>query len=246
MHKEAQQAAGGLTSLSATSEEGAHPQLNSDQTKSTGDRLKTDHTDLGTNEVSRSDEISKKIKLEDLLDLMKDTRSAFYTPDSPQYEAIIISDESEEVETKKDEDTHTTSHDVHVLQSQKGKLEKQKAKAEAEVASLKVRPLYLDINQLTELLLKKHVQDMEIELSGDLKEILKKLETFTSTISSLTSQPSPLKRASSWCSICLIRCRFTCEEMRILSLELVFSLPCEFRSSSRVPMNFDDKGTTML
>ncbi|GKC56222.1 hypothetical protein Tco_1083820 [Tanacetum coccineum] len=29
MHKEAQQAAGGLTSLSATSEEGAHPQLNS-------------------------------------------------------------------------------------------------------------------------------------------------------------------------------------------------------------------------
>ncbi|GKF25176.1 hypothetical protein Tco_0081070 [Tanacetum coccineum] len=34
---------------------------------------------------------------------------------------------------------------------------------------------------------------MEIELPGDLKEILKKLETFTSTISSLTSQVAELK-----------------------------------------------------
>ncbi|GJX46683.1 hypothetical protein Tco_0271873 [Tanacetum coccineum] len=32
MHKEAQQAAGGSTSLGATSEEGAYPQLNSDST----------------------------------------------------------------------------------------------------------------------------------------------------------------------------------------------------------------------
>ncbi|GJU48504.1 hypothetical protein Tco_1218059 [Tanacetum coccineum] len=36
--------------------------------------------------------------------------------------------------------------------------------------------------------LKKHVQDMEIELPEDLKEIPTKLETFTSTISSLSSQ----------------------------------------------------------
>ncbi|GJX04076.1 hypothetical protein Tco_0189992 [Tanacetum coccineum] len=54
---------------------------------------------------------------------------------------------------------------VHLLQSQKEKLEQQKAKAEA-----------------------KHVRDMEIELPGDLKEIPTKLETFTSIISSLTSQ----------------------------------------------------------
>ncbi|GJZ29272.1 retrovirus-related pol polyprotein from transposon TNT 1-94 [Tanacetum coccineum] len=139
MHKEAQQAAGGPTYLGATSEEGAYPQLSSgcdaladsiaeadpgkckpndsipsqqDKTKSGGDGLKTAHTDLGTNEESRSDEISKKIKLEDLSDLMKDTRSAFFTPDSLQDEPIIISDESEDVETKKDEDTLATSHDV--------------------------------------------------------------------------------------------------------------------------------------
>ncbi|GJX04077.1 hypothetical protein Tco_0189993 [Tanacetum coccineum] len=139
MHKEAQQAAGGPTSLGATSKEGAHPHLSSDmstftfikpvystsfiftlslhqegmdegtqnysldhklagtnpsvlidKTKSAEDGLRTAHTDLGTNEESRADEISKKIKLEDLLDLMKDTRSALFTPNSPQDEPIIF------------------------------------------------------------------------------------------------------------------------------------------------------------
>ncbi|GKB37844.1 hypothetical protein Tco_0882786, partial [Tanacetum coccineum] len=112
--------------------------------------------------------------------------------------------------------------------------EQQKAKAEAKVASLKARPSYPDINQLTNLLvtsikpefskllashdfasclpnalkeisskftelsreikeLKKHVQDMEIELPVDLKEIPKKLETFTSTIFSLSSQVAEMK-----------------------------------------------------
>ncbi|GJU11160.1 retrovirus-related pol polyprotein from transposon TNT 1-94 [Tanacetum coccineum] len=119
MHKEAHQAASGPTSLGATSEEGAHPQLSSgtnssvlvNQTKSTRDGLKTAHTNLGTNEESTSDEISKKIKLEDLSNLMQDTRSSFLTPDSTQDEPIIISDESEEDKTKRYEDIHTTSHD---------------------------------------------------------------------------------------------------------------------------------------
>ncbi|GJW16938.1 hypothetical protein Tco_0024374 [Tanacetum coccineum] len=159
-----EQAVGGPTSLGATSEEGAHPQLSSDmsafiiidpvysasfictlslhhdasgmdegtknysfdhifagtnpsvlvdKTKSVGDGLKTAHTDLGANEESRADEISKKIKLEDLSNLLKDTRSAFFTPDSPPDEPIIILDESEEEEeVAKDKDTHATSYDV--------------------------------------------------------------------------------------------------------------------------------------
>ncbi|GJT56792.1 hypothetical protein Tco_0991846 [Tanacetum coccineum] len=138
MHKEAQQAAGGPTSLGATSEEGAHPQLNNghdastdstaeadprnsasndsipaqqDQTKYDGDGLKTANTDSGANEESRADEISNKIKLEDLSDLLKDTRSAFFTADSTQDEPIIVSEESEEEEVEKD-DTHATSYDV--------------------------------------------------------------------------------------------------------------------------------------
>ncbi|GJS85244.1 hypothetical protein Tco_0751785 [Tanacetum coccineum] len=132
MHKEAQQATGGPTSLGATSEEGAHPQLSSadstaqanpgnsapndsiptqqDQTKSTRDELKTAHS--GTNEESGADEISKKIKMEDLSDLLKDKRSAFFTPDSLQDEPIIVSDESEEEDTEKDESTRATSHNV--------------------------------------------------------------------------------------------------------------------------------------
>ncbi|GJS33242.1 hypothetical protein Tco_1170898 [Tanacetum coccineum] len=61
---------------------------------------------LGTNEESRSDEISRKIKLEDLSNLMQDTRSTFLTPNEP----IIVSDESEEDETERYEDAHTTSH----------------------------------------------------------------------------------------------------------------------------------------
>ncbi|GJU87113.1 hypothetical protein Tco_1294659 [Tanacetum coccineum] len=76
-----------------------------DKTKSLGHGLKTAHTDLGTNEESRSDEISKKIKLEDLSNLMQDTRSAFFSPDSPQDEPIILLDESEEEETKRYKDT---------------------------------------------------------------------------------------------------------------------------------------------
>nr|GEX19942.1 hypothetical protein [Tanacetum cinerariifolium] len=86
---------------------------------------------------------------------------------------------------------------VHLLQSQKKELELPKVIAEAEVASMKAKPSYPDINQLTELLiiglygeikeLKQHIKDMEIELPGDLKEISSKVETFTSTISNLSS-----------------------------------------------------------
>ncbi|GKF45440.1 hypothetical protein Tco_0131992, partial [Tanacetum coccineum] len=84
----------------------------------------------------------------------------------------------------------------------KDELEQQKATTKAKVTSLKARPSYPYVNQLTTLLLpskftelsgeikelKQHVKDMDIELLGDLKEIPTKLETFTSTIFSLTSQ----------------------------------------------------------
>ncbi|GKE79950.1 hypothetical protein Tco_1549950 [Tanacetum coccineum] len=120
---------------------------------------------------------------------------------------------------------------VQSLKSQKDELEQQKASAEAKIASLKARPSYLDVNQLTTLLvtslkpqlskllashnfasclptklkelpsklsaeikdLKQHVKDLEIKLPGDLKDIPTKLGTFTSTISSLTSQVAELK-----------------------------------------------------
>ncbi|GJS05529.1 hypothetical protein Tco_0322037 [Tanacetum coccineum] len=164
------QAAGGPTSLGDTSEDGAHPQLNSgsnpsvlvEKTKSARDGLKTAHTTSGANEESGADDISQKVKLEDLSDILKDTRSAFFTHDSPTDEPIIISDMSEEEENdENDKDTEDTSAplpspksaqiqelmaQVHLLQSQKEELEQAKVKAEAKVASMKAKPSYPYIN----------------------------------------------------------------------------------------------------
>ncbi|GJV97762.1 hypothetical protein Tco_1549339 [Tanacetum coccineum] len=80
-----------------------------------------------------------------------------------------------------------------------------KNKAEAKVALLSEQPSFLNVARLTELLLKelpskfndlteevkglkKHVHELEIDLLGDLKDIPNKLETFTLTIESLTTQ----------------------------------------------------------
>ncbi|GKE61671.1 hypothetical protein Tco_1512038, partial [Tanacetum coccineum] len=201
MHKEAQQAAGGPTSLGATSEEGVHPQLSSgsnpsvlvDKTKSAGEGLKTTHTDSGASKKSKADEISKKIKLEDLSDLLKDTRYAFFTPDSPTDEPIIVSDESKEEEVEKVEQPPATSQvvpkdtkvphppsprsaqiqelmaQVHLLQSQKDELEQAKVKAEAEPELSKLLASHDFASCLpTEL---KELPSKITELSGEIKEL---------------------------------------------------------------------------
>ncbi|GJZ95020.1 retrovirus-related pol polyprotein from transposon TNT 1-94 [Tanacetum coccineum] len=81
-----------------------------------------------------------------LSDLLKDIRSAFFTPDSLQDEPIIVSDKSEEEkEVSKEKDTHASSYD-------KDELEQQKEKAEAKVASLNAKTSFPNINQLTNLL----------------------------------------------------------------------------------------------
>nr|GEU67149.1 hypothetical protein [Tanacetum cinerariifolium] len=116
MHKKAQQAAGGPTFLEDTSKDGAHPQLSSvsnlsvlvDKTKSARDGLKSTDTTSSANKESRADDISQNVKLEDLADILKDTRSAFFTPGSPTDEPIIASDVSEE-NAKNDKDTKDTS-----------------------------------------------------------------------------------------------------------------------------------------
>ncbi|GKA23825.1 hypothetical protein Tco_0709858 [Tanacetum coccineum] len=158
MHKEARQAAGGPTSLGATSEEGSHPQLSSGHDASVDS---TAEVNPGISAL-RIPYLKNKIK-PNLLEM----------------------DESKEEEyITKDKDTEATSHDepkdtsvpllspklaqiqelmaqVHLLQSQKEDMEQAKAKAEAEVASMKAKPLYLDITQLTELL----VTSLKPELS---------------------------------------------------------------------------------
>nr|GEV80094.1 hypothetical protein [Tanacetum cinerariifolium] len=170
---------------------------------------------------------------------------------------IIVVDDSEDEETNIDKDdkahndeTDDTSvqtpssprsiqlqelkNEVLLLQSQKHKLELEKAKDEAEVADLKARPLFPNMEQLNELLvkslndelskflsthdysssfstehkelpskflelfdevkwLKKLVNELEVELPTELKEIPSKLEDFKKTVTSLTSQVAELK-----------------------------------------------------
>nr|GEX66380.1 hypothetical protein [Tanacetum cinerariifolium] len=180
MHKKAQQSVGGLTSLGATCKEGAHPHLSSDKTKSAGDWLRTAHTNSGANKESRADDISLKVKLEDLSDILKDTRSAFFTQDSPPDEPIIVTDESEE-EVAKDKDTKSASYD-----SQKKELEQAKAKAEAEVASMKAKPSYPNINQLTELLIIRWELPTEfLNFPSQVSSVQEKLKIFDSLLSLL-------------------------------------------------------------
>ncbi|GKE09016.1 hypothetical protein Tco_1412567 [Tanacetum coccineum] len=158
-----------------------------DQTKSVRDGLKTAHTDSSINEESRADEISKKIKLEDLSDILNDTRSAFITPDN-------------------DKDTHATSHDVpedtsipYPLSSKSVQIQELMVQPElskllasynfANCLPTELKELPLKFTELSGEIkkLKKHVKNMEIELPRDLKEIPTKPETFTSIISSPTS-----------------------------------------------------------
>ncbi|GKC20968.1 hypothetical protein Tco_1023118 [Tanacetum coccineum] len=101
MHKETQQAAGGLTSLGATSEEGSHLQLCS------GCRILIIEHDMdkGTKNYS-IDHIFTGTKPSVLVDQTKSTGDGLKT-------AYTDSDESEEEkEFAEDKDTHASSHDV--------------------------------------------------------------------------------------------------------------------------------------
>ncbi|GKD87139.1 hypothetical protein Tco_1358293, partial [Tanacetum coccineum] len=181
-----------------------------DKTKSARDEIKTAHTDSGASEESRADDISLKVKLDDLSDILKDTRSAFFTPNTPSDEPIIISDESEEEEEiAKDNDTEDTSvlpppspklAQIQELMAQLTELlvtslkpELSKLLASHDLASCLPTEMKELPSKITELFgeikeLKQYVRDMEIKLPDDLIEIPTKLESFTSTISSLSSQ----------------------------------------------------------
>ncbi|GJV51121.1 hypothetical protein Tco_1446862 [Tanacetum coccineum] len=99
---------------------------------------------------SEADEISKKIKLEDLSDLLKDTRYAFFTPDSPIDEPIIVSDESKEDDVEEAEQPLATSQDVPKDTSVPHPPSQRSAQIQELMAQAK--PSYPDINQLTTLL----------------------------------------------------------------------------------------------
>ncbi|GKB63444.1 retrovirus-related pol polyprotein from transposon TNT 1-94 [Tanacetum coccineum] len=132
IHKEAKQAAGGPTSLGATSKEGAYPQLSSASTLVVAKIHKevkqetSGPTSLGATSKEGAypqlssgcdalgmDEGTQNYSLDHVIAGTNPSvlKSAFFILDSPRDEPIIILDESEEEETKRYKDTHAISQD---------------------------------------------------------------------------------------------------------------------------------------
>ncbi|GKB42838.1 hypothetical protein Tco_0887780, partial [Tanacetum coccineum] len=208
MHKEDQQATSVPTSLGVTSEERARPQLSRGCDASADSTTEADlglsapndflpqqqgmdegtkntsfvHISEGANSIDRQveeEESSRSIKLKDLAKLVSNVQTSFKDLNSPEDDHVIVvddgdEDEEDEVHTNTNVDTEDTLHKLE--------LEKNKAETEAEAALLKAQPSFPNVGQLNELL-----------LPGDLKEIPTKLEDFTKTITSLTSQVAELK-----------------------------------------------------
>ncbi|GKB16103.1 hypothetical protein Tco_0850026 [Tanacetum coccineum] len=189
LNKEDQQAAGGPTSLGVTTSftfhsesasgydasanftaevdpeisasHGTNPSVLVDTTKFARDGSQTAHIVSGTKQ---------------------NTRSAFISDEYQEDEPFIISKKSSEEHDERNEDTH---------------LEQEKEKADAEIAILKAHSIPTELKELPTKItklheevneLKKHIQEFKIELRGEFNEIPEKLETFSSTVSSLTTQ----------------------------------------------------------
>nr|GEU69120.1 hypothetical protein [Tanacetum cinerariifolium] len=158
------------------------------KTKSAGDGLKTAHTDSGANNESRADDISLKVKLEDLSDILKDTRSAFFTPDSPPDEPIIVSDTSEEEkEVAKDKDIEATSHDVpkdtSVLPSPSPKL--------TQIQELMAQSFFNLPSQVSSLQKKLQTLDSLPSLLHNVIDTLNRFATMVANASGATSMNVP-------------------------------------------------------
>ncbi|GKB38722.1 hypothetical protein Tco_0883664 [Tanacetum coccineum] len=142
---------------------------------------------LGGDEFTSSDEISKKIKLEDLSKLVQNVKANFKDLDSLEDEPIIMVDESEDDEEDKDEEVHATSN---------LKTKGTSAHKPPSLSSLptELKDISSKFNDLIEEVkgLKKHVHELEIELLWDLKEIPTKLEDFTTIMSNLITQVAEL------------------------------------------------------
>ncbi|GJZ62471.1 hypothetical protein Tco_0618608 [Tanacetum coccineum] len=199
LHKEAQQATGGPTSLGVTSEEGANPQLNSKHDvlakfNKTKKESKADkdvsfgydvfHT---SHDLFSSDDTKKEIKLEDLSKLVQDVGTNFMDIDSPEDDKpIIVQDDS-------DEEVHDEKNH---------KLEQQNNKAEAEVAFFTTQPSYPNVTQLAKLLvtsLKPELShllsshDFGSSLPTELKELSSNFNELTREVKELKTHVHDLK-----------------------------------------------------
>nr|GEU66361.1 hypothetical protein [Tanacetum cinerariifolium] len=137
-------------------------------------------------DLSSLDDAKQEIKLEDLSKLVQNMKVDFMNLDSSNDDPIIIIDESEEEEEAKEihATKNTETEDTLVPQP-----------PSSSSLPTELKDLSSKFNDLTKEVkgLKKHVHELEIKLPGDLKEILTRLENFTLTVSSLTTQVAELK-----------------------------------------------------
>nr|GEV62016.1 hypothetical protein [Tanacetum cinerariifolium] len=209
MHKEDQQAAGGLTSLGFTNEEGSQPQLNSENDASAdftaeadteifapndnvphqqgpdkGSKNYTpDHTLAGTNPsvlVDTTKSARDGSQTAHPISCTKvDTRSAFMDNEDQDNEPFIALEESSEENDKINKDTHAKHKSISLQQ------DKQKA-----------QPVFPKINQLTEHL----VSSMKLEFSKLLSfydfssSIPAELKEFPTKITALSREVNELKK----------------------------------------------------
>ncbi|GJW96412.1 hypothetical protein Tco_0178220 [Tanacetum coccineum] len=176
IHKEDQQAAGGLTSLGVIS---------------TGPNVLVDKTKTGTRNAAKPSEEIKfgEIMLEDLAKLVPNVKADFKDLDSLEDDPIIVVDDSEEDEEEdKNNEIHSTKND---------KTEDISASTPPSLNSLstELKEIPSKFNELTDevKVFKTHVYGLKIEVPGDLKELPTKLEEFTTTFTSLISQVAQLK-----------------------------------------------------
>ncbi|GJU10084.1 hypothetical protein Tco_1132480, partial [Tanacetum coccineum] len=102
LYKEDQQAVGVPTSLGGISEEGAHPQLSSEKTKSVSDRLDIVLTKpkigLGAKTKSSEENVLKEIKFEDLAKLGLNVATDFMDLDSLEDDSVIVVNDNKDDE----------------------------------------------------------------------------------------------------------------------------------------------------
>nr|GEU45118.1 hypothetical protein [Tanacetum cinerariifolium] len=159
-----------------------NPSVLVDKTKSARDGLKTGHTDLVDEPIILLDESD-----EEETQIHKDTQATSY--DEPKDTSVPPHPSLKSIQLQE-----LLAH-VNLLQSQKDMLEQQKEKAKAEVAFLKARPLYLDINQLTELLFAE-LKTIQWELPAEFLVLPNQISSVQEKLKTLDALPNLLNKVT--------------------------------------------------
>ncbi|GKB49563.1 hypothetical protein Tco_0900316 [Tanacetum coccineum] len=179
---------------------GTNPSILVDKTKSARDGLETAHTEIETEteketsskhlfgtetkDDAQSSDDDEEIKMDDLTELVQKIMAGYMELESPRDDQPIQTIKIQEL-----------TNQVLFLQSQKYKLEKEKTDVEAKVANLKALPSYLNVQQLTELLVNSFkpefvklikAHDFSSFIPTELKDLPRKFKAMNETLALTT------------------------------------------------------------